>query len=149
MTSYEMKLKDPRWHATSNRIKERDNYKCICGGTKNLQVHHKKYPKDKDPWECEDVDLITLCEKHHNLYHSAKNLHFNEDEVNKIFATKERIKNRDCDWDELSEDQFGEDKLDKLEKDTKNREKQVNEIVKSLMRMLNPTFPPKNDDPID
>lgn len=34
-----------------------------------LEVHHKRYPRSKNPWDVDDADLITLCSKCHKLEH--------------------------------------------------------------------------------
>jgi hypothetical protein len=64
---YADKLKDPRWQKKRLKILERDNWACRgCNDTKNsLAVHHLKYFPDKDPWECPDRFLMTLCEECH------------------------------------------------------------------------------------
>lgn len=64
--TYSEKLKDPRWQKKRLRIMDRDNFKCrLCGHTKtSLQVHHLKYT-GKYPWDCDDSDLVTLCEHCH------------------------------------------------------------------------------------
>jgi len=65
--NYSEKLKDPRWQKKRLEILERDNFTCkLCGDTKTtLHVHHKKYFKDKDPWDINNKYLITLCEHCH------------------------------------------------------------------------------------
>jgi hypothetical protein len=64
---YADKLKDPRWQKKRLKILERDNWTCRgCKDTENtLVVHHIKYFPDKDPWECPDNFLLTLCEECH------------------------------------------------------------------------------------
>jgi hypothetical protein len=66
---YSEKLKDPRWQKKRLKILERDNWTCRgCNDTKNtLVVHHIKYFPDKEPWECPDKFLLTLCEECHRL----------------------------------------------------------------------------------
>jgi hypothetical protein len=68
--TYSEKLLDPRWQRKRLEILSRDNFTCqICQSTtKTLHVHHKKYEYGKDPWEVEDIFLITLC----------KDCHYNE-----------------------------------------------------------------------
>ncbi|MFS3022863.1 MULTISPECIES: HNH endonuclease [Phocaeicola] len=34
-----------------------------------MEVHHKRYPRSKNPWDVDDADLITLCSKCHKLEH--------------------------------------------------------------------------------
>ena len=64
---YADKLKDPRWQKKRLKILERDNWTCRgCSDAKNtLAVHHLKYFPDKEPWECPDKFLLTLCEECH------------------------------------------------------------------------------------
>lgn len=61
MTTYQEKLKDPRWQKKRLQVFERDNWACIkCGGTDvSLHVHHKKYYSE--PWDAPMEDLETLC----------------------------------------------------------------------------------------
>jgi mannose-6-phosphate isomerase-like protein (cupin superfamily) len=50
--------------ALKNRIKERDNYTCImCESKDKLEVHHIDYDKTNN----NENNLITLCEKCHNI----------------------------------------------------------------------------------
>ena len=65
---YNEKLRDPRWQKRRLEIMERDNFTCrVCGRGINdgtpLNVHHKKYKKDKEIWEYSNNMLITLCEE--------------------------------------------------------------------------------------
>lgn len=61
--TYAQKLLDPRWQRKRLQILERDRFRCIlCNNDKEqLQIHHKKYFKGKEPWEYEDQYLETLC----------------------------------------------------------------------------------------
>lgn len=67
--TYSEKLKDPRWQKKRLEILNRDNWTCqLCGNTEaELQIHHKTYKKNKEPWECEDSNLITLCRYCHEM----------------------------------------------------------------------------------
>ena len=67
--SYGDKLKDPRWQKKRLEVLERDDFTCqkCCDTETTLNVHHRVYFKNKDPWDYLDTDLITLCEKCHNL----------------------------------------------------------------------------------
>ncbi len=69
--NYGDKLKDPRWQKKRLLIFERDEWTCQSCGAKNmtLNVHHLKYFPGKEPWEYEDVYLITYCEKCHETEH--------------------------------------------------------------------------------
>ena len=63
MTIYSEKLKDPRWQKKRLKIMNRDKFTCkLCEDVKTtLNVHHKEYIKDNDPWDYPDNLLITLC----------------------------------------------------------------------------------------
>jgi len=67
MTTYQEKLKDPRWQKKRLEIFKRDNWTCHnCGATdKTLCVHHRIYFPKRDPWEYEDHFLMTVCEDCH------------------------------------------------------------------------------------
>ena len=71
MTTYQEKLKDPRWQRRRLEIFQRDHWKCIeCGNDQlTLHVHHEEY--GGDPWEAPDDKLKTLCEFCH-LKHEPK-----------------------------------------------------------------------------
>jgi hypothetical protein len=66
--------KDPRWQKKRLQIMERDAFVCICCGDEEspLNVHHKKYIKDKKIWEYDDNNLSTLCESCHKEVHEIK-----------------------------------------------------------------------------
>lgn len=56
---------------------QRDNFTCqLCGKGINdgvpLNVHHIRYRRNLMPWEYDDADLTTLCEKCHEEEHSAE-----------------------------------------------------------------------------
>lgn len=70
MSTYQEKLKDPRWQKKRLEILNRDNWTCKCCGDQEttLHVHHRKY-SDGDPWDTEDNDLFTLCELCHQAEH--------------------------------------------------------------------------------
>lgn len=65
--SYSEKLKDPRWQKKRLEILSRDEFTCrYCGAkTKTLHVHHFGYSKSGNPWDVDDLMLITLCEDCH------------------------------------------------------------------------------------
>lgn len=68
MTTYIEKLRDPRWQKKRLLILERDRWQCqSCGNEqKTLNVHHKIYLPNKDPWDYSNSQLITLCEACHD-----------------------------------------------------------------------------------
>jgi len=69
MNNYNEKLKDPRWQKKRLKILQRDNWTCQeCGRQdKCLHVHHRFYEPERDPWDCEDDNLTTLCEGCHQV----------------------------------------------------------------------------------
>jgi len=69
MKDYRELLKDKRWIEKRNKILTRDKNTCqFCGCQhRYLHVHHKKYEKDKMPWEYDDENLITLCDSCHEM----------------------------------------------------------------------------------
>ena len=70
--TYAEKLRDPRWRATSLRIRRRDGWKCIkCGTTRRrLDVHHTRYLPKRDPWDYPDHMMVTLCRPCHEDQHT-------------------------------------------------------------------------------
>ena len=64
---YLEKFKDPRWQQLRLRVFERDEWACQkCFNTEStLNVHHKYYLENKEPWEYPMDALITLCEECH------------------------------------------------------------------------------------
>lgn len=66
---YQELLKDPRWIKKRNEILSRDNNTCqFCGAQdRYLHVHHKRYIKGNKPWEYDGKDLITLCDRCHEM----------------------------------------------------------------------------------
>ena len=69
--TYSDKLKDPRWQKIRLEILARDEWKCAsCEDSENtLHVHHIVYKKGNNPWDCDDIDLITLCKYCHEVWH--------------------------------------------------------------------------------
>jgi len=72
-TTYQDKLKDPRWQKKRLKILERDNFACQrCSDTTSfLHIHHLKY--GKEPWDVSDDDLVTLCECCHFMVEKLQN----------------------------------------------------------------------------
>lgn len=68
---YAEKLKDPRWQRKRLEIFMRDGWTCCeCGDSKSeLQLHHKKYIKGREPWEYADHYFKTLCVNCHKREH--------------------------------------------------------------------------------
>ncbi len=61
------------WYDYSNKIKRRDNYRCLkCGRGESiaiLQTHHKMYKPRLKPWEYPTSDCVTLCKGCHAKEH--------------------------------------------------------------------------------
>lgn len=78
MSNYLELLKDPKWQKKRLFIFERDNYQCQCCFDKKttLVVHHKRYDRNKNPWEYENDNLITLCEDCHKIIHDHGDLKY-------------------------------------------------------------------------
>lgn len=69
--TYSEKLKDPRWQKKRLEIMQRDEFTCReCGDTKStLHVHHVYYLNNRDPWDYEDENFMTLCSDCHYNEH--------------------------------------------------------------------------------
>lgn len=67
MSRYSELLKNPKWQRMRLEILNRDGWKCRrCGeDTKNLQVDHLYYLRDRLPWEYDPTALQTVCESCH------------------------------------------------------------------------------------
>lgn len=66
---YLAKLRDPRWQKKRLKILERDDWTCrLCGSKEHtLHVHHARYIRDAEPWDCPDALLVTACEVCHEI----------------------------------------------------------------------------------
>lgn len=67
---YKKYLSTPKWKGISDFVKSRDEYKCkLCNTQHDLEVHHRSYQwigKEKG----HEVDLVTLCKRCHEMFHS-------------------------------------------------------------------------------
>lgn len=80
--NYSEQLKSPMWQKKRLEIMQRDNFTCQdCGDTESqLQVHHKSYVFNKNAWQYEDDNFITLCETCHSwVTDLKKGIKFNVD----------------------------------------------------------------------
>ena len=73
---YQQKLRDRRWQQRRLKIFERDGWVCKhpdCRDRQDLTVplcvHHLVYYPDTDPWDYDDEDLVTWCERCHDRHH--------------------------------------------------------------------------------
>lgn len=71
MSTYFQKLRDPRWQKKRLEVMQINEFHCeICGdGESPLNVHHKAYFKNKEPWEYLNQQLSCLCESCHDQEH--------------------------------------------------------------------------------
>ena len=68
--SYKQQLLDSRWKKRREQVLEHKGRKCeICGATKNLHIHHKRYLYGKYAWEYKMKDLMVLCGGCHEKMH--------------------------------------------------------------------------------
>lgn len=89
MKKYSELLRDPRWQKKRLLIMERDGWKCVvCGNEKTtLNVHHKSYAKNGNPWDVPDDELLTLCEDCHSIF----SLPFESSSTRKSFNVKKFV----------------------------------------------------------
>jgi Zn finger protein HypA/HybF involved in hydrogenase expression len=68
------KYKDPRWQKKRLEVMQQADFRCeSCeSGEKTLNVHHKSYKKNHNPWEYDEWELECLCEDCHNEKHKIK-----------------------------------------------------------------------------
>jgi len=64
---YIERLKNPKWQKLRLDVMQRDNFMCIaCGDREStLNVHHKYYKKNFEPWDYPKESLVTLCQQCH------------------------------------------------------------------------------------
>lgn len=74
--TYYEKLKDPRWQKKRLEVMESNDFSCeVCGDNeKTLNVHHKEYFKNKEPWDYDKRQLVCICESCHEQEHSNVDL---------------------------------------------------------------------------
>jgi len=108
---YADKLKDPRWQKKRLEIFKRDDWKCwFCGEkSETLHVHHLHYQHEKEPWECSNENLLTLCATcHQTEFESRKEAEselilflsvyrFSSSDLNKLLCVLGRNMNRGID----------------------------------------------------
>ena len=70
--TYSEKLKSPKWQKKRLEILNRDNFTCqhCFSEEKTLHVHHMVYFNNQEPWDCDNLNLITICNDCHKLAHS-------------------------------------------------------------------------------
>lgn len=58
------------WHKLKEEAQRRLHKKCsFCGGTANLEIHHKKHFSNEERAKSSLKDLVYLCRRCHVLYH--------------------------------------------------------------------------------
>lgn len=66
--SYKIYIKSPFWRKRRNEYFRKFGNKCsICGSSRYINLHHKKY--GNYGFE-KDEDLVSLCQKHHEQFHT-------------------------------------------------------------------------------
>jgi 5-methylcytosine-specific restriction endonuclease McrA len=70
--------KNPYWEKVKRKVRIRDNFQCVCCGSKiRLETHHIKYAGIVGK-ELEHLDwMVTLCENHHQEAHNNISHPFN------------------------------------------------------------------------
>lgn len=75
-TKYAELLRTTQWLERRKLILQRDKYRCCnCGSSYGLEVHHRQYQLTKKtgvflkPWKYEDINLVTLCSRCHQIGH--------------------------------------------------------------------------------
>ena len=58
-----------RWHTREQCIDDIEEYEYPKGKKLTLQVHHKKYFNNLEPWEYDHKYLVTLCKDCHKRIH--------------------------------------------------------------------------------
>lgn len=72
-SSYKKYLLSPEWRKIKFAVLDRDRHKCrICNSPLNLEVHHRTYPTIYGAEEL--IDLLTLCNYCHSLFHGKPSL---------------------------------------------------------------------------
>lgn len=79
-SAYYENLKDRRWHefrelwiASEREIRGGEDFTCqSCEATHNLQLHHRRYELDREPWEYEHEDFFLVCAECHEHVHEVE-----------------------------------------------------------------------------
>ena len=73
-TAFLEKYRDPRWQRLRLKVMEEAGFQCqeCYDETETLNVHHKLYRKDADPWDYELEELVCLCHSCHQYIHQQK-----------------------------------------------------------------------------
>lgn len=80
MKTYSEKLRDPRWGQFRDLAFSILGSECEqCGldykrPNNGLQVHHKRYIKDREPWEYDIADVSILCGSCHQDVHNCETI---------------------------------------------------------------------------
>ncbi len=93
MSDYSEKFKDPRWQKKRLEMFQDAGWKCErCDSkTETLNLHHKFYKPNTDPWNYENHWFMVLCDECH------KELHDDSFQVINLVDTmfKSRVSNSD------------------------------------------------------
>lgn len=74
MATYLEKLRDPRWQRKRLEVMQRARFACerCDAADSTLNVHHKLYRKNANPWDYADEELECLCEQCHEERHHQR-----------------------------------------------------------------------------
>lgn len=69
--TYWEKLQDPRWQKKRLEAMSEVGFRCeLCyDNASTLNVHHKEYFKNREPWDYENNQLAVLCKNCHENLH--------------------------------------------------------------------------------
>ena len=73
-TSFLAKYRDPRWQRLRLEVMQEAGFQCqeCCSETETLNVHHRLYRKEANPWEYDLDELVCLCQDCHRYIHELK-----------------------------------------------------------------------------
>lgn len=76
-TAYWEKLQDPRWQKKRLEMLQRADFHCECcfDGESKLNLHHRYYIKDRDPWDYPDWAYLVMCDECHKFEHDEPSEH--------------------------------------------------------------------------
>ena len=78
MKTYAEKLKDPKWSEFRHEVLSFYGDECTsCGGNDTtlgdgIHVHHKRYIRDREPWEYDMDDVTVICGTCHKEIHACE-----------------------------------------------------------------------------
>ena len=104
-----MKLSNKKWRKTRaykewrRVVLDRDKVCCVCGSSLDLEAHHMNCMK-YFPGQREDIDNgITLCGKHHSIFHNSYKSSFRQKCTKKEFKNFLELLERMGFWEKKDE----------------------------------------------